>query len=186
MVTLKVGIIGCGVIGYKRAESLLEGYLKAVADVSKERAHQLSRLYPQVEHFDEWRAIARNKDIDMVIVSTTNDSLAEIILAAVESGKHVLVEKPAARNYHELEPVIKAAEKNEVKVTSSYNIRFHPSLNKIQDMLKKGTLGNLMYIRRRYGHGWRLGYEKEWPADPSLSDAREVLKVGTKIYGEAP
>jgi predicted dehydrogenase len=181
MMVLKVGIIGCGLIGAKRAESLPKGYLKAVADVSEEKAHRLSCMYPGVKCHGEWRTITGDKNIDLVIVSTTNDSLAEITLAAVESGKHVMVEKPAARNYRELDPVIRAADKNKVKVTVGYNLRFHPSFVKIQEFLKKGILGNLMYIRGRYGHGGRLGYEKEWRADPRISGGGELLDQGVHL-----
>ncbi|HPA07583.1 MAG TPA: Gfo/Idh/MocA family oxidoreductase [Methanoregulaceae archaeon] len=179
--TLKVGIIGCGRIGHKRAESLPQGYLKAVADISEESARRLSCLYAGVDYSRDWRAITRNNEIDMVIVSTTNNSLAEITLAAVESGKHVLVEKPAARNYRELDPVLKAAENNEVKVTIGYNLRFHPSFMKIREIVGDGILGNLMYIRGRYGHGGRLGYEKEWRADPMISGGGELLDQGVHL-----
>jgi predicted dehydrogenase len=181
MMTLKVGIIGCGLIGSKRAESLPDGYLTAVADISEETAHRMSCCYPGVQYSRDWRSITRTKDIDVVIVSTTNDSLAEITLAAVESGKHVMVEKPAARHYRELDPVIKAAEKNEVKVTIGYNLRFHPSFIKIQEILRTGILGNLMYIRGRYGHGGRRGYEKEWRANPEISGGGELLDQGVHL-----
>ncbi len=178
---MKVGIIGCGLIGFKRAESLPKGYLRSVADQSKERAERLSSLYTDVEVSGNWHDVIRRDDIDTIIVSTTNNSLAEITLAAVESGKHVVVEKPAARNYRELDPVIRAAEKNGVKVTVGYNLRFHPSFMKIQKIIETGTLGDIMYIRGRYGHGGRPGYEKEWRADPEISGGGELLDQGVHL-----
>jgi predicted dehydrogenase len=57
----------------------------------------------------DWQTLVARDDVDLVIVSTTNDALAAITLAAVRQGKHVLVEKPAARNAAELAPGMEAA-----------------------------------------------------------------------------
>ncbi len=178
---MKVGIIGCGLIGYKRAESLPPGYLKAVADVSVERAERLAKLYPGVDVYSDWHDLIGQEDIDLVIVSTTNDWLAPVTLGAVNAGKHVLVEKPAARNFRELDNVIRAAKDNRVKVTVGYNLRFHPAFLKARSIVNSGDLGNIMYIRGRYGHGGRLGYEKEWRADPKISGGGELLDQGVHL-----
>lgn len=178
---MHVGIIGCGLIGYKRAESLPTGYLKAVADLSIDRADNLAKMYPGVDAYSDWHDVIGRKDIDLVIVSTTNDWLAPVTLAAVNAGKHVLVEKPAARNFRELDPVIRAAEDNGVKVTVGYNLRFHPAFLKAYSIVKKGELGSLMYTRGRYGHGGRIGYENEWRADLKISGGGELLDQGVHL-----
>src|SRR4051794_6074223 len=106
---MRVGIVGCGLIGNKRARALGEDRLVAVADVSEPRAQQLARQYPGCEALTDWNAIVGRGDVDVVVVATTNNMLAPVTLAAVRAGKHVLVEKPAARNADELEPVAAAA-----------------------------------------------------------------------------
>src|SRR5690606_12538482 len=94
MKTMQVGIAGCGIIGRKRAGSLPPGSLKAVADISRERAESLAKDYPGAVVYTDWKEMLKQRDLDIIIVSTTNDGLAPITLAAVQAGKHVLVEKP--------------------------------------------------------------------------------------------
>jgi predicted dehydrogenase len=114
-------------------------------------------------------------------VSTTNNVLAEITLAAVQAGKHVLVEKPAARNTRELEPVIQAARRAGVQVRVGFNHRYHPALRQARELLKAGALGELMFVRGRYGHGGRVGYEKELRANPLLSGGGELIDQGVHL-----
>lgn len=178
---MRVGIIGCGVIGHKRADSLPSGYLKAVADISLESAKKLAIKYPGVDAYSDWNEILHRKDIDLVIVCTSNNWLAPITLAAVKKGKHVLVEKPAACHFSELNAIIDAEKENGVYVTVGYNLRFHPAFQKAYTIVKSGDIGPLMYIRGRYGHGGRIGYETEWRADPAISGGGELLDQGVHL-----
>jgi len=181
MKTMQVGIAGCGLIGRKRADSLPPGSLNAVADISYKRAENLAKDYPGVAVYTDWKEMLKQRDLDIVIVATTNDWLAPVTLAAVEAGKHVLVEKPAARNFRELEPVIRAAEERGVKIRVGYNLRCHPAFVKTQEILRSGILGPVLYIRGRYGHGGRPGYEKEWRANPAVAGGGELLDQGVHL-----
>ena len=178
---MQVGIVGCGLIGQKRAESLPNGYLRAVTDISKERAAQLAGKYPDVAYYTDWQDMICRDDIDLIIVSTTNNWLAPITLAAVNAGKHVLVEKPAARHFSELDPIIEAVQKQKIWVMVGYNLRCHLTFLKAREIINSGSLGNLMYIRGRYGHGGRPGYEKEWRADSAISGGGELLDQGVHL-----
>jgi predicted dehydrogenase len=176
-----VGIIGCGLIGKKRAGSLgVQGKLVACADIDLSRARSLAFPYDAVA-LDNWRDLLGRPDVDIVIVSTLHDSLAEITLAAINAGKHVLVEKPAARSAEELVPVVAAAKKSNIKVHVGFNHRYHRSLQKAKEIVDSGVLGDLMFIRARYGHGARVGYDKEWRADPKLSGGGELIDQGPHL-----
>ena len=176
-----IGIIGCGLIGQKRAKSLGEGgRLVACADIDKKRAHSLADT-TDANAFDDWQELLKLPEVELVVVATLHDSLAEITLAAIEAGKHILVEKPAARNTKELEPVIVAAKKKGVKVHVGFNHRYHRSLRKARELIDSGELGELMFIRARYGHGGRLGYDKEWRANPELSGGGELIDQGPHL-----
>src|SRR5579884_2780329 len=166
---LRVALIGCGVVGQKRARSLDGCQLVACADVVKERAAALARAVPGSESVADWRRVLDREDVDVVVVSTPHHMLAEITLAAVCAGKHVLVEKPAARRAVELDPVTAAARDCGVTVRVGFNHRYHPALRRAKEIYESGGIGDLMFIRGRYGHGGRVGYEKEWRADPRLS-----------------
>ena len=120
-------------------------------------------------------------EVDIVVIATLHNSLAEITLAAINAGKHVLVEKPAARSATELEPAIAAAEKQNVKVHVGFNHRYHRALRKAKEIVDSGELGELMFIRARYGHGARIGYDREWRANPALSGGGELIDQGPHL-----
>jgi predicted dehydrogenase len=129
-----VGIVGCGLIGQKRARALGSARLVACADLIPERAQALARTEPGAFATADWRNILDRADVSIVIVATTNDTLAEVGRAAVQAGKHVLIEKPAARTARELEPVMEAAQHAHVQVRVGFNHRYHPALRKAREL----------------------------------------------------
>lgn len=178
---MNVAIVGCGLIGGKRAAYMRNARLVACADEMPERAKTLAAKYPGVESSGDWRATVARKDVDVVIVCTRHDSLASIAQGAIDAGKHVLMEKPAARFSTELEPLMAAAERTKVCVRVGFNHRYHAAFRKARELHTAGALGPLMYIRARYGHGGRLGYEKEWRANPTLSGGGELIDQGVHL-----
>ena len=176
-----VGIIGCGLIGSKRAKALgSRGKLVACADTNIAKADALAQIYG-ARAFDNWADLLQVADVDIVIISTLHDSLADITRAAVQSGKHVLVEKPAARSASELEPIIPLVKTLNVKVRVGFNHRYHRALLKAKEIVDSEILGELMFIGGRYGHGARLGYDREWRADPALSGGGELIDQGPHL-----
>jgi predicted dehydrogenase len=178
---MRVGIVGCGLIGGKRARALGDdGRLVAVADRDAARAQALAAQHGCEVEPDPER-LCRREDVDLVIVATTNDALAPLALAAVRAGKHVLVEKPAARRASELMPLVEALEPAHVTVKVGFNHRFHPALWQARSLVAEGAVGPLLSIRARYGHGGRLGYEREWRADPEIAGGGELLDQGVHL-----
>jgi len=179
---VKVGIVGCGAVGRKRARAVGPAEIVACADVVASRAEALAGSVasrPQVS--TEWAAIVERPDVDVVIVATPHHLLAEVALAAVTAGKHVLVEKPAARRACEIEPVMTTAERNGVLARVGFNHRYHPALSRAKRLAADGAIGELMYVRGRYGHGGRIGYEREWRAQPALSGGGELVDQGVHL-----
>ncbi len=178
---MNVAIVGCGLIGQKRARALTNANLVVCADLVKERAEALAQTWAGATPVTDWRVVADRKDVDAVIVATTNNMLAEISTAMLLAGKHVLVEKPAARRSIELMPVIQAAKKMQVIARVGFNHRYHRAIRKARELFEAGALGELMFVRGCYGHGGRLGYEKEWRADPQLSGGGELIDQGVHL-----
>ncbi len=81
----------------------------------------------------------------------------------------------------ELEPVMAAAERSGVKVHVGFNHRYHRAFRKARELFETGQLGELMFIRARYGHGGRIGYDKEWRANPDLSGGGELMDQGPHL-----
>lgn len=178
---VKVGIIGCGAIGRKRALTLGDHELVIAVDTSLERAKEVAHLKNCSRVSTNYEDALNNEDVDLVLISTTNEFLAKITLAAVTAGKHVLVEKPAGRTPDELIPIIETAKRNNVFVKVGFNHRYHPALLKAKQLVDSGTIGPLMFIRGRYGHGGRPGYEKEWRAVPEKSGGGELIDQGVHL-----
>jgi predicted dehydrogenase len=66
-------------------------------------------------------------------------------------------------------------------VRVGFNHRYHPALQKAHEIVSNGALGPLMFIRGRYGHGGRVGYDKEWRANPELSGGGELIDQGVHL-----
>ncbi len=177
---MRVGIVGCGLVGRKRAEALAGATLVACADRLPERARALAQP-AGARATGDWREVVSAPDVDLVVVATPHDGLAEITLAAVREGKHVLVEKPAARSVAELEPVLGEAARSRARVRVGFNHRYHRALRQARRIVDQGTLGPLLYVRARYGHGGRPGMEREWRADPRISGGGELIDQGVHL-----
>ena len=87
---MRIAIIGCGLIGNKRAKALGEHTLVACADAKPERADALAKLHPGCSAYEDWRKAAAHPDVDAVIVSTTNDMLVPATLAAIAQDRPIL------------------------------------------------------------------------------------------------
>ena len=122
------------------------------------------------------------EDLDVIIVCMTNDVAAEVTIAGIKKGLHVFCEKPPGRNVADIVNVIEA-EKDfpKSKLMYGFNHRYHPALLQARAIFETGVLGELMFVRGRYGHGGRLGYDQEWRADPALSGGGELLDQGVHL-----
>lgn len=177
---LKVGIIGFGLIGKKRFNALKKiTNIIAVSDINK---HVLqNNELKGISKLLNWKELVNNNDIDLVIVCTLHDSLSEVCIYASNKGKHIIVEKPAGRNLKELKAIKRAVSKNKTFFHVGFNHRYHPSFLKAKKIIDSNKIGELMFIRARYGHGGRLGYEKEWRADKSKSGGGELIDQGVHL-----
>ena len=177
--SLNVAIIGCGLIGQKRAKALGTATLAAAVDVDLSRAEALAQGNAPV--LADWRAAIALPGVDAVIVSTLHNSLAEIARGAIAAGKHVLMEKPGARQPAELADLPALAAANDVVVRVGFNHRYHRAFRKARELVDSGALGPLMFVRARYGHGGRVGYDREWRANPALSGGGELIDQGVHL-----
>jgi predicted dehydrogenase len=179
---LNFAIIGCGLIGRKRAAALgATARLRYACDLDAARATSLAQLAPGCQAIGDYHAALADPAVDAVIVATLNAALAPIALDAVRAGKHALVEKPGALNAEQLRAVQAAAVQTGTRVRLGYNHRFHPSLRQARELVDTGALGPLMFLRARYGHGGRKGYDREWRADPKLSGGGELIDQGVHL-----
>jgi predicted dehydrogenase len=177
---LTVAIAGCGLIGRERARALAPAdRLLGALDPMAARAETLvaERGGRTCADFDELLGLGA----DVVVVAATHDQLAPLSQRALEAGSHVLVEKPAALGTGQVESLIRAAERAGRRVKVGFNHRFHPALRDLAAEVHSGAHGALMHLRSRYGHGGRLGYDREWRAQPRRSGGGELIDQGMHL-----
>ena len=179
---MNYAIIGCGLIGKKRVTSMPAGSQLVVAcDTNVQRAEELVKLAKAGRACADFHHAVADPKVEVVFVATLNSMLAPIALAAVKNGKHVLVEKPAAIQTKELDELEAAAKISGALVRVGYNHRYHPAALKAVELFRSGALGPMMFVRGRYGHGGRIGYEKEWRADAKISGGGELIDQGVHL-----
>ncbi|MGH7980894.1 MAG: Gfo/Idh/MocA family protein [Limisphaerales bacterium] len=179
---MNYAIIGCGLIGKKRLAALPPGSKLALAcDTDLARARSLVELATTGRAAADFKEAVSDPAVDAVVVATINSTLAEIAQAAIHAGKHVIVEKPAGISVQEIDRLIEYEQKHGVCVRVGFNHRYHPAFLKAREIFESGVMGPLMFIRGRYGHGGRLGYDKEWRADPKLAGGGELLDQGIHL-----
>jgi predicted dehydrogenase len=183
MKQLRVGIIGAGLIGAKRAKIIAAApntALVAVADPDLTRAKTLAAAY-DVEPMADWKKLVARADIDAVVVAVPNAFSSAIVLHALKNKKHVLCEKPFGITAAESKKMLAAAKKARRVVKVGFNHRFHAGIMKAHEILESGGIGKVLFIRSRYGHGGRKGMEKEWRFNKKVSGGGELLDQGVHI-----
>jgi len=198
---MKVAIIGCGLIGRKRALGLTEeDQLIACCDVNQDSANKFGSEFHCL-HFTDHRDLLKEVPCDIVIVAVVNKYIKEIVIDALKAGKYVLAEKPLGRNANEaremlsysLSPPVSKSQSLSVSLSPSFKVshspliktgfnhRFHPAIWQAKHRVNEGEIGKIFNIRARYGHGGRQGMEKEWRASKELCGGGELLDQGVHI-----
>lgn len=178
--SLRVGIVGAGLIGAKRATALAaDDAVVGVHDIDHARADELAAQLkvPALASLDDLLALTP----DVIVVATTHDALSPVSCRALNAGAHVLVEKPAGLSAHEVDAIARASAEARRLVKVGFNHRFHPGIRRAIAEARSGEYGPVMFMRARYGHGGRLGYESEWRADARLSGGGELIDQGMHL-----
>lgn len=179
--TLKVGIIGCGGIANgKHMPSLLKAEkaeMVAFCDIVLEKAEAAAKEFgsENASVYTNYVELLQDKSIDVIHVCTPNISHAEISIAAMEAGKHVMCEKPMAKTTEEAKSMIEAAERTGKKLTIGYQNRFRKDSDYLHQVCENGELGDIYYakakaIRRRAVPTWGVFLDEEAQGGGPLID----------------
>ncbi len=179
MTPLRVGIVGCGLIGRKRAAALDGDELVACCDVDGEAARALAGEHGGVAVADIDALLELEPDV--VVVAVPHDRLAGLAVRALEGGAHVLVEKPAGIGTSDVARIAAAERSSGRRVKVGFNHRFHPALRRLLAEVASGRFGDVMFARARYGHGGRIGYDREWRMDRAVSGGGELIDQGMHL-----
>ena len=177
---MRVGIVGAGLQAKRRAPILKAFPGTELAIISSAHLASAQALAKPLgcEAAVGWDWVATRNDIDAVLVCTPPDLHHAICLAALKSGKHVLCEKPLARTLEETSDIVAAARASGTCFKVGFNHRHHPGILKAKQWADEGTLGELVFVRCRYGICGRPGYEQEWRADPHAVGGGQFMEQG--------
>ncbi|RLE87165.1 MAG: gfo/Idh/MocA family oxidoreductase [Thermoprotei archaeon] len=160
MEELGVALIGCGFIGgvhlgsWKRVKG---AKLVAVVDIIEGRAKRAAEEYGVPNYFTDYSKVLEMKEVDIVDVCTPTYTHAEIAVAAMKSGKHVMCEKPIALRLREADEMIQTAKKAGVKFMVAHCLRFWPEYVAAKRIVDEGTIGE-----PRIARAYRLSPFPEW------------------------
>jgi len=141
---INLGLIGMGDVGkihFYNSLHLENARLVAVADISR-RARRLAKSYGVKEAYDDYQKLLENRNIDCVIIALPNFLHAECATMAAEFGKHMLIEKPLARDIEEGKQIVAKARKSGVQTMVGYPLRFS-QLARLKEEISSGRLGDI-------------------------------------------
>lgn len=169
MKKINVGLIGGGFMG--KAHSLAYSAVPmffwpsevmpvkhTIAEFTDKMAQDAAARFGFDNSTSDWKSIIENPEIDLVDIATPNNSHAEIAIAALEAGKHVICEKPLARTVEEAASMYEAARKSNSVNMVAFNYRRTPAVALAKKYIEDGSIGRII--------NFRATYLQDWSADP--------------------
>jgi predicted dehydrogenase len=163
---LGVGILGCGKMGRVYARYFtLSPHCRMIGFYNRtvQWAQELALQYPGVKVYQTWEALVEDGDVDIVGMCTPSHEHREQLEVALRCGKHVLCEKPMASDVNECRKMLDAVERSRNKVMVGFQMRFHPVVRKVDELLK--SIGEVYHVDFDFGMyrpeiGWRHKIEQ--------------------------
>ncbi len=185
---INITLIGAGGIGKIWAEALGKSSkykVSAVVDKEETKAKAIAEKFPGAKIYNDAATAFKEGDFEAAIVATPHVFLAPISKTVLEAGKHVLCEKPASVSSAEIATNIAIAQKTKRVYMIGFNHRYHPGYMQAKELVEKGEIGKLLFIRARYGFGGRANFEKEWRFDGKISGGGELIDQGVHMIDMA-
>jgi predicted dehydrogenase len=182
MTRIKAGIIGTGFIGPVHLEALrrLGVPVTALCDLPQ-RAKAAAEKYGIPEAFGDYREMLRSPNVDVVHIASPNRFHAEMSLAALRAGKHVVCEKPLAMNTRQTVQIVKLARTSGKVFAVNYNVRFYPAVLALHRAIARGELGEIIHVNGSYMQDWLFkDTDYNWRLLPQEGGKlRAVADIGT-------
>ncbi len=192
MKTINLGLIGLGVEGKSLLSSSLklkEFKIEAVADLSP-KARNTAKKYGVKDVYEKYEDLLKDANIDGVIISLPNFLHQEAAVKSAEAGKHILLEKPLARNVEEGEKILSAVQKNSVKLMVGFNMRFDPLVIRLHDQIVNGYFGEVQIAEATNISGGPFSPRSDsigpvkvpsWWLDKELTGGGALLDLGSHL-----
>lgn len=168
---LRMAVIGAGQMGARHAETyerLPQAEMMALADPDEAAARAVIGRRP-IGWDADWRSTLERTEVDAVVVATPSGMHCEIGLAALDAGKHVLVEKPIATSLPDALRMAAAARSSHRKLMVGHVERFNPAVAKVRELVREGRLGRV----------YRAHSERVGPLPLRIKDSGVAIDLAT-------
>jgi predicted dehydrogenase len=150
--TIKVGVAGCGYWGPNLVRNFRQAaacHLEVVCDTSRERVQHMQRVYADLRTTARYDDLLSDSALDAIVIATPARLHFEMARAAIEAGKHVLIEKPMARSGAECEELNALAASKGVVLMVGHTFLFSPAVRRMKEVIDAGDIGNIHYVSAR-------------------------------------
>jgi predicted dehydrogenase len=181
---VRVGVIGLGAQGKvhlsKYANLSDQAEIVAVSDVIASMAEQMAKKFGAKVWYTDYKELIKRTDIDAVSICVPNSLHADVAVASAEAGKHILLEKPMAVSLDDADKILRAVEKNDVKLMLGYNQVFNPMVQRVKKDVADGRLGRVSIIKSQYVRNLTATSRESfgWRADVSQAGGGVITESG--------
>lgn len=157
--------------------------LVAVAGRDEAGVQAAAERYGYETSYTDWREMLKDDRVQLFDNSGPNNIHAEPCIAAAQAGKHILCEKPLARNTAEAARMLEAVTKAGVKHMVSFNYRFVPAIRQAYDLIRSGQLGEIYHFRAVYLQEWIMdpNFPRVWRLDQSVAGSGTLGDLGAHV-----
>ncbi len=176
---LKIGIVGLGKMGRIRAGTIRENAETVL--ISGTDPNPPGKGFEDIQVLPDYQAVI-NSGVDAIFVCTPNRFIPEVVVAALDAGKHVFCEKPPGRNMEDIERIIEAEKRNSGSVLKvGFNHRYHFGIMEAKKIVQSNEYGKILWLRGVYGKAIMTGTSNEWRHDPELSGGGILFDQGIHL-----
>jgi predicted dehydrogenase len=180
---MRFGLIGAGCIGQIRARALANHEicsLAAIADMEPARARAIAST-KDIAVFADYRDLLSRSDLQAVIVSTPPQYHEEIVTAALQSGKHVICEKPLANTVEACRRMVDASRNSRMTLATGFNHRYFPAVQFVKQAIESDAIGELDHVRAFGGHTGLSEFRNSWEHDKNIMGGGALMDVGIHV-----
>lgn len=178
---MKFGLIGAGGIGAVRASALKASKdcdLIAISDLNEPRARALA---PQAQFYATADVLFDDPAVEAVVISTPPQFHEALTVAALDAGKHVLVEKPMAPTLEACQRMVEAAQRNGRLLTVGFNHRYFDAVKRVREAITSGAIGTLTHVKGFTGHTGLSEFKAGWMYDPAVMGGGALADNGVHM-----
>lgn len=180
----KLAVVGTGRWGLNHVRTLVrmpEAELVALCDSSPDALNRAVQMAPTAQPVPSYDALLQDPSIEAVVLATPAASHAAMALAALDAGKHVLVEKPLALTLSDAFAVTEAAERRGLVLMVGHLMLYHPSVRRLKELIHAGELGDIRHV-----YASRLNPPSAQQDDAMWSLAPHDISLALYLIGEMP